>query len=332
MSWGSATTGWVMGAGHCGKVRCAEVAGTTNGGKTWTFDGKVGARVATSGEPGVNEIRFAPDGQGWAFGTVLRHTTDGGRVWHAQAIPGKGRQVLSMALGSTDAYAVTSPCAVGTGTCNSTLSLWRAKLRGGAWQRVKVQLPGGIGASLSAWGKSVYLVAPDSGSSTGTSFYASTNGTTFTPRPTPCSAKRDLYLIQTVPTSATKVDLLCDGNPGLSKAVKTVYRSGNTAKTDTSAGTMGLLGISADLAASPSGNLAVAAASDGSFIYINDGKAKGWHMAVGLGDGGEGWNDLAYVSNTTAWVVHAPSNVGTFNTGGLMVTHNAGHTWSAVTL
>ena len=55
--------------------------------------------------------------------------------------------------------------------------------------------------------------------------------------------------------SATRVALLCDGNPGFSKAVKAVYRSANTGRTDTYAGTMGLYGIQAELAVSPAGDL-----------------------------------------------------------------------------
>ena len=65
---------------------------------------------------------------------------------------------------------------------------------------------------------------------------------------------------------------------------------------DTFAGRTGLLGIAAELAASPSGNLAVASCSDGSFLYINDGHGEAWtpseqgrvreHIYLSAGDPG----------------------------------------------
>jgi hypothetical protein len=52
-------------------------------------------------------------------------------------------------------------------------------------------------------------------------------------------------------------------------------------------------GIQAELAESPSGNLAVATWSIGSFIDINDSKGgTTWHQVIGSGDGGAGFNDI----------------------------------------
>jgi hypothetical protein len=93
---------------------------------------------------------------------------------------------------------------------------------------------------------------------------------------------------------------------------------------------MGLFGIQAQLAASPSGNLAVASWSDGSFIYINDTHATAWSMVEGIGDGGAGWNDISYVSNTTAWVVYGPADFS--NIGQVWVTHDSGQHWAPAKL
>ena len=176
-------------------------------------------------------------------------------------------------------------------------------------------------------GRTVYVTA-EGAANVGGRLYASADGRHFSARPSPCDAARDLTLIQVVPTSATDVAFLCDGDAGFSQAVKTVYRSADTGRTDTFAGRTGLLGIAAELAASPSGNLAVASCSDGSFLYINDGHGEAWTMVIGRGDGGAGWNDLTYVTRSQAWVVYGPA-AGATGVGRVYVTRDAGRHWTA---
>ena len=50
----------------------------------------------------------------------------------------------------------------------------------------------------------------------------------------------------------------------------------------------------------------------------------------GIGDGGAGWNDITYVSNTRAWVVYAPADSS--GMGQLWTTRDGGQHWSPVTL
>lgn len=334
LTWTSAERGWVLGAAPCrpgGTRTCSVVATTTDGGSQWSRVGTVGARIAPSGESGVTDIRFATPTTGWAFGPDLYRTTDGGQVWRSEPIPGGGRQVLAIAAGSQDTYAVVSPCTVGTApSCSKPLSLWRAPVATTAWRQVSgLPLPANYTASVAAKGRSVYVIDPLVGGTGKTDrFYASTNGTRFSTRPVPCASKEDIGLVQAVPTTATHVDLLCAGNPGFSRAIKTVYRSADTGRTDTSAGTTGADGIASDLAASRSGNLAVASASDGTFLYVNDTGKRAWTEAIA--DAGSGWNDLNYVSDTKAWVVYNPVN--TDGTGQLLVSTDAGRQWKNVSL
>src|SRR5260370_17342543 len=93
---------------------------------------------------------------------------------------------------------------------------------------------------------------------------------------------------------------------------------------------MGLFGMQAELAASASGNLAVASSSDGSFIYINDTHKTAWTMVEGIGDGGAGWSDISYVTTTRAWVVYGPADFS--NIGQLWVTRDAGPHWGPLNL
>ncbi len=333
-AWVGSKQGWVLGKAPCGDHTCAKVAGTDDSGATWKVLGRTHTPIPKPGRrkhPGVTEIRFGTAQTGWAFAPLLRHSDDGGRTWTEQAIPGNGGQVLSLTTDADGSWMVVSPCIWGhSGSCRKQpLTLWRTTTAAGTrWTQVKVNLPFNFAADITSYGTTVYVVDPQLEFGGEDLLYASTDGRTFESRPAPCSHPDDLELLQAVATSASHVALLCDGDPGFSKAVKIVYTSSDTGTTDVSRGQMGLLGIQAELAASPSGNLAVASASDGSFIYAND-SGKTWTMPVGLGDGGVGWNDIVYVSNATAYVVYSPAN-GFEPRGQLWVTHDAGTTWGPI--
>ncbi|MDX6310477.1 MAG: hypothetical protein QOI06_3523 [Nocardioidaceae bacterium] len=329
ISWLTPKRGWVLGSAPCGQKTCSDVLATTSRGKTWNLAGAVPAPISTVGEPsnpGITDIRFATSTVGWAFGPKLFQTTDGGASWASMTIPGNGRQVLSLATSSKTAYAVVSACRYAEGLCGQPLTFWRTTtLAGGPWTQVKMRLPVAISADVAVLDKSVYVI--DSQSDGGTDrFYASTDGRHFSTRPVPCDNAKGVGLIQAVPMSASRVALLCEAPIGFGKAYKKVYRSTDNAETDRSAGVLGMYGIQTQLAASASGNLAVASSSIGSFMYVNDG-GKAWAMPIGFSDGGAGWNDIVYTTNRTAWVVYAPA--GFFNgVGRLAVTHDAGRTWA----
>jgi hypothetical protein len=329
ITWASPMRGWVLGAAPCGLQTCSYVIGTSDGAKSWTLLGEIQAPIAQIGDPsrpGITEIRFANLKVGWAFGPELHRTINGGRSWKAMPIPGHGKQVLALASNATAAYAVVSSCRWMTGLCsNQPLTFWRTTtLTAGSWIRIPLNLPISLSANVAVFGQTVYVVDPQFGRKD--KFYASTDGRHFSARPVPCDNTPDIQLVQVVATSTTQVALLCVGNPGFSKSDKFVFRSKNTGKTDIYAGTLNPYGYQSELAASPSGNLAVASSSDGSFIYINDSHKRAWTTQVAYSDGGRGWNDIVYVSDSEAWVVYSP--VDYFNgIGKLYVTHDAGHTW-----
>lgn len=342
ITWISPRRGWVLGAARCGARTCTDVIATSNGGTTWTLRGKVPAHIPQVGEPGsgVSQIRFATTRIGWSFGPGLYRSGNGGRSWARQRVPGHGRQILALAATATTTYAMVSPCAFGTGLCHGRgpLSLWRTATRTGRrWTRIRLALPINDFAGVAAFGRTAYAVdAQRNVTGRRDKFYASTDGGRhFTARPVPCDSRPGSALWQAVPTSPTHVTLLCFGptGPQPGQATKTAYRSANTGKTYTFAGATPVPGATMQttfLAASPSGNLAVTTSSGGSLIYINDSHRRTWSTAVNLGDGGRGWNDIIYVTNTRGWVIYSP--VGFFHgLGKIFTTRDSGRHWHAIT-
>jgi hypothetical protein len=334
ITWVSPQRGWVLGTIACATGTCTEVIGTGDGGDTWELLGSIDAPIPKLGNPGsgITEVRFATANVGWAFAPELFGTADGGRTWTSMRIPGGGKQVLSLAANSSEVYAVVSPCKYATGICtDQPLTFWRKTLTAWRWTQIPLDLPISFAANVSVYDRTVYVVdervdtveQPDR-------FYASTNGVDFSPRPVPCKKTPDIALDQALPTSRTDVFLLCVGNPGFSKSEKIVYRSTDTGRTERFSGLVGDDGIQSQLAVSPSGNMAVSSWSDGSFMYIDDTHRTAWTMVIGSGDGGAGFNDVVYVSDEVAWVVFGPDDQFS-GYGAIMVTRDAGQTWSFVT-
>ena len=342
ITWVSSTRGWLLGTARCatGHGTCTTVLGTTDGGVKWSTVGTVASPIAHSGGQGISEIRFGGAKVGWAFGPALFESTDGGRAWTREAIPGSGKQVLALAATATAAYAVVAPCPAGSfGSCTKPMGLWRAPISGrgqpGKWTRIPMRLPANFTAVLAAYANSVYVVDPfGPGLGQPDRFYASSNGRTFSARPDPCSKLLDSALTDVVATSAAKVDMLCVGNPGMSRAVKVVFRSSDGARHSTSAGDASAgnqdFGIQAELAVSANGNLIVASASSGDWIYLNHSGRSAWTTALSLADGGLGWNDPVFSSSGTAWVVNGPASFT--GVGLLYVTHDGGRKWAVARL
>ncbi len=76
----------------------------------------------------------------------------------------------------------------------------------------------------------------------------------------------------------------------------------------------------------------MAAWTNGSWMYLNSGHKKHWQMVLGLGDGGAGFGDLAFVTPAIAWAVYGPVNLFSADFGRLHVTSDGGKHWQLITL
>lgn len=326
-SWPSVHQGWVLGTVPCGTSTCTAVVTSTNGGRTWSRVGAPDAPLAASGEPGVTDVRFADARHGWAFGPSLYATDDGGRHWHRAAIPGSGQQVLALAATPAAVYAAVSPCAIGEPEyqCTEPTTVWRSAVDRPGWQRVPVKLPVTFAPVISAHGRTVYVAVPGPASDL---LYVTTDARHWISRPSPCVKSDDLALTDVVALPQERVALLCVGNAGFQKAVKEAYRSVDAARTTTDAGTAPLYGIASQLAATPTGTLLIASVSSASWLYLNTAD-QSWTTQDTEADGGTGWNDPVFTTDTTGFVVHGPA-VDPQGAGALLRTDDGGVTWTAV--
>ncbi len=94
----SADEGWLLGTGSCGATRCLAIVRTTDGGRTWASIPAPDTALASDGSTGVTGLRFADTLDGWAFGTGLWATHDGGSTWHRVSLPGLPKDGDVMAL------------------------------------------------------------------------------------------------------------------------------------------------------------------------------------------------------------------------------------------
>ncbi len=332
ISWVSPMHGWMLGVAPCGDATCTTVAGTTDGGATWSVLGTMTAPL-TMGEKkgGLSEIRFADDLHGWAFGPALWATTNGGSKWRKQTLPGGGQFVVALSADADAVYLLVSPCAFNgdPSLCTDPLTLWRTTPADGTWTQVSLTLPVARQGILAQHGLVAYLVVlvdeikPDI-------LKATVDGKHWSSRPDPCHKDKDEFLTSIAPSSDTKIALLCQANIGFGKAAKRVLRSKDTGLTTTGAGKLPLYGIQTQLAATPSGILSAASYSIGSWIYRNDG-GRTWTTPIDLGDGGQGWNDIVFTTNKIGWVVHGPATCcGNNGPGQLGETTDGGLTWAPV--
>jgi photosystem II stability/assembly factor-like uncharacterized protein len=321
----SAQTGFVLGARHCSILPCrALLEKTINGGRTWTkvSTPAVELQPRFTGTPAtaVSSVRFENTSDGWLFGPSLWATINGGKTW--QRVTKVPNAVTHLAAAEGEVFAVTQPL---TGGSNQA-RLYESAVGSGKWSLVRKVAPQ---ITLTVFGHSVWTgLAPD--------LWTSANsGKTWTRLSFACPARYPAPS-EVAAASAKDVAIACsdqgDPQPGLS--YKKVFVSANGGKTfHAVAAQPGLAGQVDELAIpvnSPQA-ITVAAMSGASYFYrtVNGGKA--W-ITQDYNDAGLGFNDLAYVSGTTGYVVHFEGTPYIAYGQGLMKTVNAGHSWTTVSI
>jgi photosystem II stability/assembly factor-like uncharacterized protein len=324
----SANEAFVLGTAPCAHAPCTSIVRTLDRGASWVG---LPAPAIPVGEPGLTSapivwgIRFATPEHGFVFGdTGLWETTDGGEQWTRDlALAGS---ILSLAIVRRQVLAITALCTPDSGCKYGTLM--RRPLSGGSWTGVAkatvtslidpvdmIATQAGVAAVLD--GRDV-LVTPD-------------GGFTFTLNPVPCTSESGAPSVAV--TSATGLAVLCTGGGYTGHTVKQVYVSDDDGAHWAAAGTPSPAGDGGTIAATTTGDVAIATASAASWLFHSGNGGVTWRIVNEQYDGGVGWADLGFTTATDGVVVHGPASGdgnSTQRPGQLFLTSDGGTTWHQV--
>ena len=324
----SADEAFVLGTAPCAHAPCTSIVRTLDRGASWTG---LPAPAVPVGEPGATSapivwgIRFATPEHGFVFGdTGLWETTDGGEHWSRAFAP--AGSILSLAIVRQQVLAINALCTPESGCTYGTLI--RRPLSGGSWTGVAqatvtslidpddmIATQAGVAAVLD--GRDV-LVTRD-------------GGFTFTLNPVPCTAESAAPSVAV--TSATGLAILCTGGGYTGHTVKQVYVSDDDGARWAAAGTPSPAGDGGTIAATTTGDLAIATASAASWLFHSGNDGVTWRIVNEQYDGGMGWADLGFTTATDGVVVHGPANAdgnSTGRPGQLFLTSDGGTAWQRV--
>ncbi len=324
----SADEAFVLGTAPCAHAPCTSIVRTLDRGATWV---SLPAPAVPVGEPGLTSapivwgIRFATPEHGFVFGdTGLWETTDGGEQWTRDLAP--AGSILSLAIVRQQVLAITALCTPDSGCKYGTLM--RRPLSGGRWTGVAK-------AAVTS------LIDPDDMIATQAGVAAVLDGRevlvtrdgrfTFTLNPVPCTSEQGAPSVAV--TSATGLAVLCTGGGYTGHTVKQVYVSDDDGAHWAAAGTPSPAGDGGTIAATTTGDVAIATASAASWLLHSGNGGVTWRIVNEQYDGGVGWADLGFTTATDGVVVHGPANGdgnATQRPGQLFLTSDGGTTWHQV--
>jgi photosystem II stability/assembly factor-like uncharacterized protein len=311
----SANDGWVLGTTKsCAHAPCTSVLRTTNGGRSWVGIPAPKYKLARSGtSSGLLRLRFANAVDGYAYGSQLWVTHNGGSSWHrVRQVPG---YITDLEASAGKVYAAN------TVTRSGKQEIYSSPAGSDSWKPVK-GLPkaagsGGLG-EITLHGKAGWVIL-------GGRLYATQNGSRWTKEGFACRAGYGIASVGAY--SAKQITLLCAGDAGLGSTRKVLYASSDGGAQFTKAGSPPRGGDGGLLADPTPRHVLVASASGATFIYASTDGGRHWRTAKSLDDGGLGWNDFGFTTATQGVAVEGTSAFGTTH---LWLTRNAGRTWQTV--
>ena len=308
----SASKGWVLGTTKtCAHAPCTSVLRTANGGRSWVGIPAPRYRLAgTAG--GLMRLRFADASDGFAYGSQLWVTHNGGAGWHrVRQIPG---YIADLEASAGRVYAVSANLRSGKQT------VYSSPAASDSWRRV-TGLPvargyGGLG-TITLHGTAAWIIL-------GNRLYATQTGTSWVKERVKCPVNWGMSSVGAY--SSRQITLLCTGLPAAGSTQKAVYASSDGGARFHKVGMPSAGGDGGLLAEPTPRHLFVASASGATLLYASTNGGRRWRDNLTLVDGGLGWNDFGFTTTTQGVAVEGNTVVGSH----LWMTTNAGRSWHKV--
>ncbi len=322
-TWISASTGWVLGTAPCQKAPCTSIVRTRDGGSTWVgIPAPVaGLQINANTPASVSSIRFADARDGWAFGSALYSTHDGGASWTKQALgsDGTGPRVVALESDGAQAWAAVDSCSIAA-SCTHMISVYVTAVGADSWRMIGSPLPDGNAAGSST---PVHLVV---GSNnwwlTASSVWHGSGANAPVVLTGPCAT--NFALVGFAAADPQHLDALCAGQGAAGSSQQQLEGTTDGGRTWKPSGPA-FLGPDnvAGIADNAAGTLLLAASSGGSTVArtTNDGQRFGVVLTDPAG-GGTPWSDLGFTTQQQAMVI--------LTGRALYVSRDAGATWTAV--
>lgn len=314
MTFVSASEGWVLGTAPCAQQPCTSVVRTTDGGRSWI--GIPAPRyplAATDLQRGLRGIRFADPLDGFAFGSQLWATHDGGATWRHVWLPGS--------IGDLETAGGVVYAAVVTGA--NAVTIYQSPATGGRWTPVP-GLPAGVPGD--AWLGMITLHGPAAWIILGDRLYASPTGQNWVREPVTCGS--GYAMASAAAYSTQQLTLLCVGEPAMGSAGKVLLASGDGGARFTREGAPPLGGDNFDQLAQPgAGHVFIATSSGATWLDVSGNGGRTWSQALRLLDGGLGWSDFGFTTPTQGAAIEGSPAQGSR----MYLTWDAGLAWHPVT-
>ena len=309
----SASDGWVLGTTRtCAHAPCTSVLRTTDGGRRWAGIPAPRFKLASFNlAAGLLRLRFADATDGFAYGSQLWVTHNGGSSWHrVRQVSG---YITDLETASGVAYLTTQQ--------RGKVTVYSSPAGTDNWHRV-AGLPrqrgsAGLG-TITLHGKAGWIIL-------GARIYATKTGSAWVPLSFRCAANFGIDSVGAA--SASRISVLCSGMPGLGSTSKRVYVSRNGGVSFARVGTPPAGGDGGLLAEPTPSRLFIATASGATWTYVSTDGGRHWHRgALSLDDGGLGWNDFGFTTASQGVAVEGTPQLGSK----LWITRDAGHRWHQV--
>jgi photosystem II stability/assembly factor-like uncharacterized protein len=311
MTFVSPSEGWVLGTAPCSHAPCTSVVRTTNGGRSWVGIPAPKFRLARyNGSAGLLRMRFADPSDGFAYGSQLWVTHNGGASWHrVTKVPG---YIGDLEASSGVVYALSE--------ASGRETVYSSPASKDSWHKVAgLPSPSGYAGlgSIALHGTAGWFIVGDRLYSTATGSHWRLDSVT-------CPAK--LAMTSVAAYNSKQVTLLCSGLPAAGSTSKELYASSNGGTTFTKVGPVPSGGDGGVLAEPAPTHLFVATSSGATWLYVSTDGGKKWQQELFLTDGGKGWNDFGFTTASQGVAIEGFPSIGSR----MYITRNAGGSWSIV--